>query len=106
MPVSAFSKGPTSGRNPGERGLSDWRKPHEIVRRQRAPDLLQAPARHQAAEVDGEETGRVEQPADRGLGRGVVAGQEDHPATARLMRIFAQYVSRERVGGLDQPAAR
>jgi hypothetical protein len=49
------------------------------------PDLLQAPARHQATEVDGEETGRVEQPGDRGLGRGVVAGQEDHPATARLM---------------------
>src|SRR5712691_7872483 len=87
--------------NPNERGLSDRREPHEVVRRQRAPDLLQAPARHQAAEVDREETGGAEQSGDRGLGRGVVAGQEDHPATARLVRICAQYVSRKRVGGLD-----
>lgn len=85
MPVSAFSKRPRSGWIPLSVAYLSGGSRTRLCDGSGPPDLLQAPARHQAIEVDGEETGRVEQPSDRG----VVAGQEDHPATARLMGIGA-----------------
>lgn len=40
------------------------------------------------------------------LGKGVVAGKEDHPATARLVRVCAQDACPKRVGGLTTWAPR
>src|SRR5207237_10677071 len=62
--------------------------------------------RHQVTDVDREEAGGVEQLDDRGLGRGVVAGQEDYPTAARLVGIGAQDLRPKRVGGLYQPGTR
>ena len=75
------------------------------MRRQRASHLLHASACHQVAEVDREEGGGREPLDDRGLGRGIVAGEED---TRRQPASWgsASKTSLRGVGGVNKPGAR
>ena len=58
---------------------------------QRSTDLLHPATLAQAAEVNDEEAGVLEQRHDLRLGLGVVAGQEDHPLAARLVGVGAEH---------------
>src|SRR5580765_6804915 len=71
----------------------------------RVVDLLHVPSCGQAAEVDCGEPCILEQGDDLGFCLGVVAGDEDHAATAGLLRVRAEHFGSEGICGLHDARA-
>src|SRR4051812_17232176 len=101
LPVASFGWWVGSWWNSlvGSRG-SGSRETDQVVAGQRSTDLLHPAALTQAAEVNYEEAGVLEQRYDLGLRVAVVAREEDHTLAARLVRVGAEYGGDQRVGGL------
>src|ERR1700733_561693 len=78
----------------------------QVVAGQRSADLLHLAALAQAAEVNDEEAGVLEQRPDLRLGLGVVTGEEDHTLPARLAGVGGQRGGPKGVGGSPHTSGR
>ena len=99
---------PAEGAERARRDRAEWKQWGPYLS-ERASGTVRADystaACRQAAEVDRGEPGVLEQRSHRGLGVGIVPGDEDHAPAPGLLRVGAEHVGAEGVAGLHNRSA-
>src|SRR6266550_282943 len=106
--VSGVSSRLKSLMKPTRRALKRWRwsaELDEVVRRQRAAELLKLSAFNQTTEVYRRETGFLEQSAHVLLGGCIISGEKQDAPPSGLMWIACEYLRPQRVHCLDHSRA-